>query len=99
MYDFSTWLEQSLQKLTDEKSQPSESSLEVAIGLDSISAELKSLLHRYRINRAAGIRHGGTAQRGMLWGLWQKRQSRTSSPGRGRSSAPIATPSGSGYDA
>ena len=68
MYNFSTWLEQSLQKLIDEKSQPSESSLNVAIGLDSISAELKSLLHRYRINRAAGIHHGGTAQRGMLWG-------------------------------
>ncbi len=67
MYDFSGWLEQSLQQLTGNKVLPSESILEVAIETDSIPTELRGLLHRYIINRAAGIQHGGTAQRGMLW--------------------------------
>lgn len=67
MYEFSGWLDRSLRQLIGRKLRASESTLEVAIETGSLSADCKTLLRRYMINRTAGIKHGGSAQRGMLW--------------------------------
>lgn len=68
MYDFSEWLEKSLQILIGRGNLEGDALLRACIDDDSITPKISILLNRYMINRTAGNLHGGSAQRGMLWG-------------------------------
>tara|TARA_A100001037_G_scaffold171880_1_gene154428 strand:- start:952 stop:1935 length:984 start_codon:yes stop_codon:yes gene_type:complete len=67
MYDFSNWLENSLNILLGEDNIVGDCPIERAIESNLISSQLKKFLNRFLVNRNAGKLHGGTAQRGMLY--------------------------------
>ena len=68
MYGFSDWLEKSLQMLIGRGGLEGDDLLRACIADDSIPPGVSILLNRYMINRSARYLHGGSAQKGMLWG-------------------------------
>lgn len=67
MYDFSEWLEKSLQLLIGEYSLYGDELLHVCIRDNSIPDKIRTLLKRYMIKRIAKELHGGGAQSGMIY--------------------------------
>ncbi len=67
MYNFSNWLEKSLQKLIGRGCLEGDALLHACISDNLVPLEISILLNRYLIKRSAGKLHGGGAQSQMLY--------------------------------